>query len=188
MLIFIIFSVDAYLMSIRPIIIVPHPTLRKKAAEIVNFSHDIVQLAQDMLETMYAAPGIGLAAPQVDVLQRMIVMDVSEDNDHPLVLVNPQIIVAEGEIEGEEGCLSIPSVYGGPIKRAAYIKVQAYTPTAQQIEVEAEGLLSRCIQHEIDHLDGKLFIDYLSPLKRERLLKKMEKLLKEKALDELDQD
>jgi peptide deformylase len=131
-------------------------------------------LLDDMLETMYKAPGIGLAAPQVNVSKRLIVIDLSEDRNQPLYLVNPEILEQRGETRVEEGCLSVPYIYE-PVDRADWVKVRALGRDGRAFEMEAEGLLAVCIQHEIDHLEGKLFVDYLSEIKRSRIRKKLEK-------------
>ncbi len=158
----------------------PDPRLRKTALPVETVDASIQQLIDDMLETMYEAPGIGLAATQVNVHKRLIVIDVSEDKNQPLVLINPTILDAQGHIEHQEGCLSIPSVFE-TIKRAGTIRVSALDRHGEPFEVNAEGLLAVCIQHEIDHLDGKLFVDYLSALKRHRIRKKLEKQARAEA-------
>jgi peptide deformylase len=132
------------------------------------------RLVDDMLETMYAAPGIGLASVQVNDARRVIVVDVSEDRSQPHCFINPEVIARDGEEEMEEGCLSVPGVYE-PVRRAERIRVRALDRDGSPLELEADGLLAVCIQHEIDHLDGKLFVDYLSSLKRQRIRKKLEK-------------
>jgi peptide deformylase len=132
------------------------------------------KLIGDMLETMYEAPGIGLAAIQVNQPRRVIVVDISEERNQPLALVNPEILEKHGEEQMEEGCLSVPGVYE-PVQRAERVRVRALDRDGGAIEMEADGLLAVCIQHEIDHLDGKLFVDYLSNLKRQRIRKKIEK-------------
>jgi peptide deformylase len=134
----------------------------------------IVRLVDDMAETMYQAPGIGLAAPQVDVRRRIIVVDISEERNDLKVFINPEIVEREGGCETEEGCLSVPGVYA-PVTRAERIRVRALGRDGQPFELEAEGLLAVCIQHEIDHLDGKVFVDYLSRLKQDRIRKKLQK-------------
>jgi peptide deformylase len=131
-------------------------------------------LIDDMFDTMYAAPGIGLAATQVDVHKRLLVIDISETRDHPLALINPEIIAREGVEETEEGCLSVPGIYD-KVSRAEKIRVRALDRNGKKIEIDADGLLAVCIQHEMDHLEGKLFVDYLSELKRTRIRKKLEK-------------
>jgi peptide deformylase len=143
----------------------------------------IKALVADMLETMYDAKGIGLAATQVDVHERVIVIDVSEERDTPLVLINPEITWSSPERElGEEGCLSVPGIYDG-VERASRIRVQALDGEGQSRSVEAEGLLAICIQHEMDHLLGKVFVEYLSPLKRNRIKTKMLKAQRDLARD-----
>ncbi len=152
----------------------PDPRLRIKAAPIDRVNDDIRSLAQDMLETMYAAPGIGLAATQVNIPKRMLVIDVSEKKDQPLCLINPMILEQQGVLEMEEGCLSVPGVFD-VVQRAERVKVEAIGLNGEPVTLEAEGLLAVCIQHEMDHLDGKLFVDYLSLLKRNRIRKKLGK-------------
>lgn len=166
-------------MAILNILHYPDPRLRNKAEPVTDINADIRQLADDMLETMYDAPGIGLAAIQVNVQKRVIVIDVSEDKSDPLVLINPEVIDAEGEREFEEGCLSVPEAYEA-VTRADKIRVKAVNFDGDDYEFPAEGILATCIQHEIDHLDGKLFVDYLSNLKRQRIRKKLEKHQKQK--------
>ena len=133
-----------------------------------------------MLETMYAAPGIGLAATQVDVHQRVIVIDISDEHDQPLVLINPEILTREGESTSEEGCLSVPGIFD-EVKRAARIRLRSHDREGALVERDYEDILAVCVQHEMDHLDGKLFVDYLSDLKRERIRKKLDKDRKERA-------
>lgn len=161
-------------MAILKILHFPDDRLRIPAKPVELVTEEIRILAADMLETMYAAPGIGLAAPQVDVQQRVIVVDVSDDNNDPLVFINPEIIEHEGFVKAEEGCLSVPSIYE-KVERFDRVKVRALNTEGDTFELEADDLLSVCIQHEIDHLDGKLFVDYLSEMKRSRIRKKMEK-------------
>ena len=161
-------------MAILNILHYPDSRLRNKAEPVSEVNDEIRQLADDMLETMYDAPGIGLAAIQVNIRKRLIVIDISEDKSDPLVLINPEVIDAEGEREFEEGCLSVPEAYEA-VTRADRIKVKALNFDNESYEFDADGLLATCIQHEIDHLDGKLFVDYLSPLKRNRIKKKLEK-------------
>jgi len=132
-------------------------------------------LVDDLFETMYTAPGIGLAAVQVNVLKRVIVIDVSEDKNAPLCLINPELLEAHGEEKVEEGCLSVPSIYE-PVTRAQSIKVRFRCRNGETVEQDFDGVLAICVQHEMDHLDGKLFVDYLSELKRSRIRKKMEKM------------
>lgn len=162
-------------MSILHVLHYPDPQLRLIAAPVPDVSDDVRTLIDDMLETMYDAPGVGLAAPQVDVARRVIVVDITEDRSKPLALVNPEIMAREGSVQMEEGCLSVPGIYE-PVERAEWIKVQALDRDGKVLDIETDGLLAVCIQHEIDHLDGKLFVDYLSDLKRGRIRKKMEKL------------
>jgi peptide deformylase len=152
----------------------PDPRLRKKAAPVAAVDDALRQLARDMLETMYAAKGVGLAATQVDVHVRMIVLDVSESRDQPLVFINPELTMQEGSGPGEEGCLSLPGIYD-KLSRATRIRVRALGLDGQPFEREAEGLLAVCIQHEMDHLEGKLFVDYLSELKRQLIRRRLEK-------------
>ena len=152
----------------------PDTALRKKAARINNIDENITVLADDMLETMYAEGGIGLAATQVNVQKRIVVMDLSEDKNQPNVLINPEIIASEGLEQTQEGCLSVPDYYE-IVERAEKVKCRYLKLDGTVVEQDADGLLAVCMQHEIDHLDGKLFIDYLSPLKRQRLKKKLEK-------------
>lgn len=161
-------------MALKTILEFPDPRLRTRAQPVVRFDASLHRLIEDMLETMYAAPGIGLAATQVDVHQRLIVIDVSETHNEPLVLINPQIIAQEGEASAEEGCLSVPGIFDA-VKRAARIRVRAQDRTGQVFERDCDELLAVCVQHEMDHLDGKLFVDYLSNLKRDRIRKKLEK-------------
>lgn len=167
-------------MALLPILHYPDPRLHQSATPVTEFTAELKQLAEDMTETMYAAPGVGLAAPQVNVHQRLIVVDVSEDKNGLMVLVNPQIIAREGEQEYEEGCLSVPGIYG-KITRAARVKVKAQDLEGAPFEVEADGLLAVCLQHEIDHLDGKVFVDYLSQLKQNRIRTKLLKQAREGA-------
>jgi peptide deformylase len=157
-----------------PILEFPDPRLRRVAAPVAAIGPEIVKLIRDMAETMYAAPGIGLAATQVDVHKRIIVMDLSETRDELRVFVNPEILTSEGEVETEEGCLSVPGYYDD-VRRAARVRVRAQDEHGEPFELEAEGLLAVCIQHEVDHLMGKVFVDHLSPLKRARLTAKARK-------------
>jgi len=153
----------------------PDPRLRTKAAPVERVGAELGRVIDDMFETMYAAPGIGLAATQVDYHKRIVVMDVSEDKSKPLVLINPEIIERSGELEIEEGCLSVPGVFDTPTARSEKVRVRALSRDGKPFELDASGLLAICIQHEIDHLDGKLFVDYLSELKRNRIRRKLEK-------------
>ena len=152
----------------------PDPRLRNVAQPVEQVDDTIRQLVDDMFETMYAAPGIGLAATQVNVAKRIVVIDISEDKTQPLCLINPEILELEGVEEMEEGCLSVPGVYE-TVQRANQVRVRALGRDGEPFELETDGLLAVCIQHEIDHLDGKLFVDYLSQLKRVRIRKKLEK-------------
>lgn len=152
----------------------PDPRLRNVAQPVAQVDDAIRKLVDDMFETMYAAPGIGLAATQVNVDKRIIVIDVSEEKDQPLCLINPEILARDGVEEMEEGCLSVPGVFE-LVERADHVRIRALNRDGEAIEMEAGDLLAVCIQHEIDHLDGKLFVDYLSPLKRARIRKKLEK-------------
>lgn len=161
-------------MAIRPILHYPDPRLRRKATPVGAITDEIHVLINDMADTMYHAPGIGLAATQVDVAKRVVVIDLSEQRNALQVLINPEIIQREGEQIMEEGCLSVPSIFE-PVTRAAHVRVRALDAQGQQFEFEASGLLAVCIQHEIDHLDGKVFVDYVSRLKQTRIRKKLEK-------------
>jgi len=161
-------------MAILDILHFPDARLRNVAKPVVKVDDSVRELIDSMFETMYAAPGIGLAAIQVDRPQRVIVVDTSEDRSQPLALVNPEILERHGEEQMEEGCLSVPGFYE-PVERAERIRVRALDRDGETFEMETDGLLAVCIQHEIDHLDGKLFVDYLSNLKRQRIRKKLEK-------------
>ncbi|HET7931801.1 MAG TPA: peptide deformylase [Rhodanobacteraceae bacterium] len=152
----------------------PDPRLRLHAQAVDVFDADLKRLADDMLESMYAAPGIGLAATQVNQQKRLLVTDVSEGRDAPLVLVNPELLEASGTEVCQEGCLSFPGVYAD-VERKEWVRVKAQDVTGKPFELETGGLLAVCIQHEMDHLVGKVFVDYLSPLKRSLLLRKLEK-------------
>ncbi len=164
-------------MACLPILEYPDSRLRIRAVPVAEVGVETRTLVADMLETMYTAPGIGLAATQVDVHQRIIVMDVSEERSEPLCLINPEILSTQGDVRYEEGCLSVPGVFEA-VDRAERIVVRALDENGDLQEFDAEGLLAICIQHEIDHLEGKLFVDYLSTLKRDRLKKKMVKKAK----------
>jgi len=161
-------------MAMLDILHYPDPRLRIRARPVAAVTPEIRQLLADMLETMYAAPGIGLAATQVGVDQRLIVVDVSEHGDAPQVFINPEILSSDGKEKMQEGCLSVPGVFE-EVERAERIRVRALDREGQPLEFDADGLLAVCIQHEIDHLDGKLFVDYLSELKRQRIRRKLEK-------------
>jgi peptide deformylase len=152
----------------------PDPRLRTKAAPVAEFDAALKKLAADMLETMYEAPGIGLAATQVNVHRQILVLDVSEEKNQPMVIVNPKIVASEGSQTYQEGCLSVPGIFAD-VDRADRIRVEAQDVEGRPLQIEADGLLAVCIQHEMDHLVGKLFVDYLSPLKRELVRKKLEK-------------
>lgn len=168
-------------MAVLEILEYPDPRLRTKAAPVTVFDAALGELIDSLLETMYAAPGIGLAATQVDVHQRVLVVDVSEDRSAPYCLVNPRIVRQEGSVMADEGCLSVPEVYE-PVSRAEDITVAAEDRNGKPFEFAASGLLAICIQHEMDHLEGKLFVDYLSQLKRERVRKKLTKARKRAPL------
>lgn len=166
-------------MSIMEILHFPDDRLRTQAKKVEQVTEQHKKLADDMLETMYAAPGIGLAATQVNVHERVIVVDISEDKSQPIILINPEIMEKQGSEIMEEGCLSVPEIYA-EVERAEQIKLEYLNLQGETVEMNAEGILAVCIQHEIDHLDGKLFVDYLSKLKRDRIRKKLEKLKKSK--------
>jgi len=164
-------------LSILTILEFPDERLRKKAAVVKTVDDKIKKLVDDMLETMYESKGVGLAATQVDVHQRVIVIDVSEEKNDPLFLINPEIIEKDGIKESEEGCLSVPGFFE-KVKRAEHVRVKALNREGQSFEFEARDLLAVCVQHEMDHLNGKLFVDYISSLKRQRIKKKLEKIHK----------
>lgn len=161
-------------MAILDILHFPDPRLRNKAKPVAAVDDSIRRLVDDMLETMYQAPGIGLAATQVNVAKQVLVIDLSEEKNQPLCLINPKILEQDGVENMEEGCLSVPGVYE-TVTRAAHIRVRALNRGGEPFEMEADDLLAVCIQHEIDHLAGKLFVDYLSSLKRQRIRKRLEK-------------
>ncbi len=161
-------------MAILNILEFPDPRLRKKAVPVVDVDDDLRKLIDDMFETMYAAPGIGLAATQVDVHRRLLVSDISQEKDDPHVMINPEILERDGVAVTEEGCLSVPG-YFEEVERAEHVRVRYLDRDGRQVEKAAEGLLAVCIQHEIDHLNGKLFVDYLSEAKRQRIRKKLMK-------------
>ena len=158
----------------------PDPRLRTKAAPVTDFDAALKKLAADMLETMYEAPGIGLAATQVNVHRQILVLDVSEDKNQPMIIVNPKIAAREGSQTYQEGCLSVPGIFAD-VTRADAITVNALDRDGKPFELQVDGLLAVCIQHEMDHLEGKLFVDYLSPLKREMVRKKLAKQRKNAA-------
>ena len=158
----------------------PDPRLRTKATPVDVVDDALRALIEDMFETMYAAPGIGLAATQVDIHQRLLVADVSVDRKEPHVLINPEILEKDGVTVTDEGCLSVPGYYE-EVERAEHIRVRFLDREGETVEMEATGLLAVCIQHEMDHLDGKLFVDYLSEAKRQRIRKKLEKERRQNA-------
>ncbi|WP_305988903.1 peptide deformylase [Roseibium sp. MMSF_3544] len=167
-------------MTLRPIITIPDPVLREVCAPIETVDDDVRGLADDMLDTMYDAPGIGLAASQIGILKRMFVLDVAKEDEpkQPMVFINPKIVWSSDELSVyQEGCLSIPE-YFEDVERPAEVTVQFLDREGAEAEIKADGLLATCIQHELDHLNGKLFIDYLSKLKRDRVIKKFTKQAK----------
>ena len=159
-------------MALLPILIYPDARLQKEAAPVQCVDAEVRQLVADMAETMYAAPGVGLAATQVDVHRQVVVIDVSEDKSQLLVFINAQILEREGECEGEEGCLSVPGIYDNVV-RSERVRVRALGLDGEAFELDAEGMLAVCIQHELDHLQGKVFVDYLSRLKQSRIKSKL---------------
>ena len=161
-------------MALLDILIYPDERLRERAEPVTAVDDTVQRLADDMLETMYEARGIGLAATQVGRPVRVVVLDLSEERDQPRVLINPEILESAGEEMGEEGCLSVPGYYE-QVTRAPWLRYRALDRSGEPFEAEAEGMLAVCIQHEIDHLEGRLFIDYLSELKRKRVRKRMAK-------------
>ncbi len=161
-------------MAVLQVLHYPDERLRTVAQPVEAVTAEITQLADDMLQTMYAENGIGLAATQVNIHQRVVVIDLSEDRNQPLVFINPEITARSGDTSYEEGCLSVPQNYA-KVERAAEVTVKAQDKNGNWFELTADGLLAICLQHELDHLVGKLFIDYLSPLKRDRIRKKLEK-------------
>ncbi|MDR3067204.1 MULTISPECIES: peptide deformylase [Comamonas] len=166
-------------MAILPILCYPDPRLHKVAKPVAQVDERIQTLVKDMLETMYDAQGIGLAATQIDVHERVIVIDVSEERNEPMALINPEILWASEETQlGEEGCLSVPGIYDG-VERSIAVKVKALDEHGNSREIDAEGMLAICIQHEMDHLLGKVFVEYLSPLKRNRIKTKLVKAQKQ---------
>jgi len=168
-------------MALLNILCYPDPHLHKVATPITVFDEKLRTLVADMFETMYEAQGVGLAATQVNVHQRLVVMDTSEERNQATVLINPEITwYSEERVKGEEGCLSVPGIYDG-VERAVHVKVKAADEHGQVRELEAEGLMAVCVQHELDHLMGKVFVEYLSPLKRNRIKTKMLKAQKEDA-------
>jgi peptide deformylase len=167
-------------MALLNILRYPDARLHKAAAPVTVFDDGLKKLVHDMAETMYAAPGIGLAATQVDVHKQVIVVDVSDRRDSLIVLVNPTILEANGVSDIEEGCLSVPGIYE-LVERAERVKVRAYDQNGHSFTLEAQGLLSVCIQHEMDHLQGKVFVEYLSPLKQQRIRTRLAKQLRKSA-------
>jgi peptide deformylase len=165
-------------MALLTILHFPDERLRTVAKPVEQVNDPLRALIDDMFETMYEAPGIGLAATQVDFHQRLVVIDVSEEKNQPLVLINPEILEKQGVEQTDEGCLSVPGIYE-TVERAEWIKVRALDRNGESFELETDGLLAVCIQHELDHLEGKLFVDYLSVLKRQRIKKKLEKQLRQ---------
>ena len=161
-------------MAIREILHHPDARLRTKAEPVTNYDNKLETLVADMFETMYAAPGIGLAATQIDVHSRVIVVDCGRQDPNPLHFINPELVRLEGKEEMEEGCLSVPGIFE-TVSRAENIKVRAFDKYGAQFEMEADGLLAVCIQHEIEHLDGKLFVDMLSSFKQKRIVKNLSK-------------
>lgn len=161
-------------MALLTILRYPDPRLHKVATKVTQVDDNIRKLIKDMAETMYAAPGVGLAATQVDVHKRLIVVDISETRDQLKVLINPQILASGGEADCEEGCLSVPGVYE-KVRRAEYVKVSALDHNGQSFTLDATGLLAVCIQHEMDHLEGKVFVERLSRLKQQRIMTKLRK-------------
>ena len=161
-------------MAILPIIHYPDPRLHKVAAPVPVVDQSIRKLARDMAETMYSAPGIGLAATQIDVNKQVIVIDISETHDQLLLLINPKILNSKGRADCEEGCLSVPGIFE-KVTRAEWVKVQALGIDGKPFQVESDGLLAVCIQHEMDHLKGKVFVEYLSQLKQKRIVGKLKK-------------
>ena len=171
-------------MSLLPILRYPDPRLHKVAKPVTAVDERIRQLVDDMLETMYAADGVGLAATQVDVHERVIVIDTSDSRDAPRVLINPELIAqSEDMVLGDEGCLSVPAVYE-KVQRHARVTVRALDRNGMPFELDAEGLTAVCVQHEMDHLVGKVFVEYLSPLKRDRIKTKMLKKTREEQLEQ----
>ncbi len=168
-------------MALLPILSFPDPRLRTRAKPVEKITDEIRTLASNMLETMYAAPGVGLAASQVDRHIELIVMDISEDKSQPMVFINPKVTTLGTETAPyEEGCLSVPEVYD-KVERPARVRIEALNLEGQTFTMDADGLLAVCIQHEMDHLNGKLFVDYLSPLKRQRIKDKLVKREREKV-------
>ena len=168
-------------MAVLKVLSFPDKRLRTKAEPVKTVDDKVRAIMDDMLETMYEAPGIGLAATQVDIHQQIVVIDISEEKDSPLYLVNPEITAKAGKKISEEGCLSVPEYYA-EVERAETVTVTALGYDGKSFELDAEELLAVCIQHEMDHLKGKLFVDYLSPMKQQRVKKKLEKMAKQGAI------
>lgn len=164
-------------MTIRKVLCYPDPRLRTKAKPVTNFTGELQRLIADMFETLYEHNAVGLAATQIDIHEQLIVIDASNTRDQPLVIINPEILEHHETIEFTEGCVSFPGIYE-KVNRSNRIKFRAQDGEGHVYEMFAEGLLSECVQHEMDHLQGKLLVDYLSPLKRDRILKKMQKAQK----------
>lgn len=167
-------------MALRQILEYPDPRLRTRAEPVTRFDAELAALVDDMFETMYAAPGIGLAATQVNVHRQVIVIDVSREGSQPQVFINPEILEREGVATNEEGCLSVPNIFD-EVERARRVRVRANSRDGGVFEVDLEGLPAVCLQHEMDHLNGKLFVDYLSTLKRDRIRRKLEKERRDRA-------
>lgn len=161
-------------MALLPILQYPDPRLHTVASRVIDVNDEIRRLIKNMSDTMYAAPGVGLAASQVDVHQRVIIIDITETHDQLRVFINPEITASSGTSDCEEGCLSVPGIFE-KVQRAERITVRALDPQGQSFELDADGLLAVCIQHEIDHLEGKVFVEHLSRLKRQRILAKLKK-------------
>lgn len=167
-------------MALLDILVYPDKRLRQRSEPVTEFDAELEKLVQDMAETMYAAPGIGLAAIQVNVLKRVVVMDLSEEKNDLTVFINPEVTPLEGTQESEEGCLSVPGVFAS-VERVERVRINAMDVKGNPFELETDGLLSVCIQHEVDHLNGKVFVDYLSRMKQDRVRKKLLKEQKESA-------
>jgi peptide deformylase len=167
-------------MALLNVLEFPDPRLRTRAEPVRVFDATLARLIDDMFETMYAAPGIGLAATQVDVHRQLVVMDLSKDANEPQVFINPEILTREGSTVTEEGCLSVPGIYD-EVQRAERVRVRALDRQGRPCERDLDGLLAVCLQHEMDHLNGKLFVDYLSEMKRQRIRKKLDKERRERA-------
>jgi peptide deformylase len=167
-------------MALRTILEFPDPRLRTRAQPVTQFDAALGTLIDDMLETMYAAPGIGLAATQLDVHRRVLVIDISKEHNDPVVLINPEILSREGEASSEEGCLSVPGIFED-VKRASKVRIRAQDRTGASFERDFEEVLAVCIQHEMDHLEGKLFVDYLSELKRQLIRRRLQKERKQRS-------